>query len=462
MDMQRTPDVFYATDGRQNTPLANKNNPYFPPLRPNVEPPHAAFLRGHDRSASQDSKADSRHSRPSYLSRSSTLPILNRQGSASSNPQIQVHAPSPISAQGSGHALLNGDAPFPRRDDKTLTPPRVADAPRTPTPPLLTPGTFRDSAFSSATGWQSQEIPIAWTGRGPDPSQHERERARRESSAARDPRGAGDSTRHDGRHEPHFGAGKTDAGAGAQPPPAGDVGPPPAFPPTIREHPSQEGDDHAPWHTPRPPRPADTHDRRILNGSPPKMNGHAHTTHMPSGAAAPPPERESRPATTRRDTAMSGWVMVNVAPDERGGHGGAKKAGSHSPPPSRPAVRQRRSHSESRLHANKSPVGNAPAPATMSAAAKTIAIIDAVDAKEREQAKSSTPSGLKRIFHRTKPSDGDAGKGTPARRPDGGISKRRSLDGMERDGGAGVKDKLKMRATPAATTRPSDKRLTLD
>ena len=461
VDIQRSPDVFYATDGRQKSP--REHNPYFPP----TEAPRPGFLRGHDRSASEDSKADSKHSsRPSYLSRSSTLPIATRFSTTSLTPGIQVHAPSPIAASGSKGSNLsnrffsnNRDpsllAARPHDEKGTREPP--VEVPRTPTPPLLTPGTFRDSAFSSAT--RSQLIPVAWTGQEPEP---EPPRLRRDDPGP------------DGRRELHMGAGRTDVvephGSGQQPPPGSwprdekhDVGYK-VVPPTTRERPSQEMDDamskarmgQVKTTTPERTRP---HERKNEVGD---SRNHQQHHHKPSSLPADQPGRERertspppKPTATRRDTAMSGWVMVNVAPEDK------KKAGSPSPPSSttRPGVRQRRSHSDSRLLESKSrsPVGNAPAPATMSAAAKTIAIIDAVDAKE--QGKSPTPSGLRRIFHRSRGSDGDAQKsGHPRRRtPEGGVSKRRSLEVEE----LGVRDKVKMRGGPPSA-RPSDKRVIID
>ena len=462
IDIQRTPDVFYTADGR---PKANGHNPYFPPINTNMEPHHTTFPRGHDRSGSHNSKDESRQSlRPSYMSRSSTLPLATRQSTSSLTPGIQIHAPSPISASGSkgSNRLLpgHGDSSLlgPRpRDEKHKD--RKVETSRTPTPPLLTPGTFRDSAFSSATGFRSQEIPIAWVGRGPEPS-----RARRDDPGA------------DAHGALHSGAGRTDTmephSTGQQPQAntwprdeKHDVGYK-AFPistTATTTHPSQPTEGIARQGTVRTmsPEHMKPHERKSEAAAVGMLDPHTHHYQHPkssSSGASPPPKA---PGAARRDTAMSGWVMVNVAPSDP-----KAKPGSPSPPPSttRPGVRQRRSNSDSRIlegPKSRSPVGNAPAPATMSAAAKTIAIIDAVEAKE--QGRSPAPSKLQRIFHRAKGSDGDAAKSGSVRQrtPDGGAPKRQSLDVGTREDRLAVKERMKTRATPTHS-RPSNKRLSID
>ncbi|KIP12029.1 hypothetical protein PHLGIDRAFT_399117 [Phlebiopsis gigantea 11061_1 CR5-6] len=458
IDVQCPPDVFYTTDGR---PKANGHNPYFPAINPNAEP---ASLRGHDRSGSHSSKDESRQSLgPSYMLRSSTLPLATRQSVSSFTPGIQVHAPSPISASGS----KGSNRLFP--EDSSLLGPRahnekdkdrIVETARTPTPPLLTPGTFRDSAFSSATGFRSQEIPIAWVGRGPEPPR-----------ARRDDRG---TSAHDGLHSGAGRAGTMEHRSTGQQPQANtwprddkhDVGYR-AFPisaATTTAHPQEPMENVARQGTVRTMSPEHTkpHERRSEAAAVGVLD--PHTPHHYQSRSSPPPSGASPPprppGAARRDTAMSGWVMVNVAPAEER----KPKAGSPSPPPTRPGVRQRRSNSDSRLlegaPKSRSPVGNAPAAATMSAAAKTIAIIDAVEAKEQGN-KSPTPSKLQRMFHRTKGADGDAAKAASVRQrtPDGSTTKRRSLDAGTREDRVGVKDK--MRATPT-NSRPSDKRLSID
>ena len=455
IDMQRAPSVLYAVDGRQQ-----EHSSFFA-RRPSAEAPQAPFLKSDSRRASADSKADSRHSsRPSYISRSSTLPLpAARELSPSPiGPKIQVHAPSPIKAKSSGHALINGHSSYgSRRDEKDLSGERPTNTPApvnpTPTPPLLTPGTFevRDSAYSSATRW-TQEFP--WVGR--------------ELLSDRD------RTRRDDPDALHLSARKNDMELRSIQRARGERRDDVAqknVPQTIREQPGLQGNGHA--------HPADMdkthHHERTRQGEvrdrSPELRHAQQRRRSDSGAAAlgngqerpyrekspsngtPPPDRAvhaPKPQATRRDTAMSGWVMVNVEPQEK------KKASSHSPPPVRPGVRQHRSNSDSRLLRpdTRSPVGNAPATATMSAAAKTIAMIDAVDARERENEKSSA-GGLKRIFHRSKGSDGEKNSSGKRRAPEGGVAKNRSLDQEERDE---RKEKTKTRGHAPQVAKPTEKR----
>lgn len=131
-----------------------------------------------------------------------------------------------------------------------------------------------------------------------------------------------------------------------------------------------------------------------------------------------------KPVSQRRETTMSGWVMVNVETSTptsertgtpQSGHPHPKSS-SHTPPPTRPTrIQHQRSVSDSRILTTRggpSPVGPAPNTNTMSAAAKTIAMIDATEAS---QEKSS--SAFKRIFGRAKhtpePQESRGGSRTP-------------------------------------------------
>lgn len=451
-DMQRTPDLFYATDGRtKESSRDRRSNPYFPPLAPEARPPHAAFFQGHERRTSEiDNRIDPRQSPRPSVTRSSTLPVMTpRQNSASSTtfpsiPRLQIQAPSPVVRNISDRAF--------GKETSKGTP---TGASRTPTPPLLTPGTFRDSAFSSGTGWLSQDIPIAWTGKGPDLTILE--------PGIVEPRHV--------KQPLHTGANGSAleppsiANGGAQREERSDVGNYKTSPPP-RDQPSSRHDNRYSTHPSRRTRhslqnPMSSATLGMLSGTPPPQTDTGRGSNASPGRDTPTKNPAGAP---KRDTAMSGWVLVNV--DNSAGsqgrsstHSGGKKASSQSPPPSsRPAVRHRRSNSDSGLHRphTRSPVGNAPAPATMSAAAKTIAMIDAVDAREKEQEKSSTPSGLRRIFHRSKgvaDSEG-SGSGTPRKRaPEGGVMPGRGAEEETRP--------KKSRGTPPAT-KTTDKRMSVD
>jgi hypothetical protein len=182
-----------------------------------------------------------------------------------------------------------------------------------------------------------------------------------------------------------------------------------------------------------------------------------------------------KPKPGRRETAMSGWVMVNVegaassqsTPSQTPSRSG--KSSSQSPPVSRPNVRHRRSNSDSGLmrpQMSPSPVGNAPVPAAMSAAAKTIVMMDAVEAKREEEEKSSAPSGLRRIFHRMRESESDGGGGKTAtlRRkltPEGGSTKGKGSDREVSDEKPSFKEKAKGRGIPP-TTKSGTTRVSID
>ncbi|EKM60974.1 uncharacterized protein PHACADRAFT_168324 [Phanerochaete carnosa HHB-10118-sp] len=378
-----------------------------------------------------------------------------------------------MKATNSGHALINGEPPSSsRRDEKDpakkrpVDPAPVAPTP-TPTPPLLTPGTFevRDSAYSSATRW-TREYP--WVGR-----EHDQYFLSEHGHARRDD--------PDPKHLLHLSAGKNDMVPRSSGPIPQQQQPSSSHwergnkrddvarevvPPTIRENLGLEGNGHVhAQHTHSMDKISQPDRRRAgeARGKSPELgqgqdkghgegattgtaNGHGRHHHEKSPSErTPTPEKAvhaPKSQAARRETAMSGWVMVNVEPQDK------KKASSHSPSPTRPSVRQRRSNSDSRILRTdtRSPVGQAPAPATMSAAAKTIAMIDAVDARERGNEKSSV-GGLKRIFHRSKGLDGK--KSTP----EGGVTKNRSLDQEE---------KSKTRGPTPQAVKLNDKRIVLD
>lgn len=527
VSVQRTPDVFYVTDGRQ-TGSPQEHNPFQTSFKPATQPPHAALIKvttPTDRRASMDSRSPYSEHRPSMLRpavrRSSTIPTLDtRETSASSIPQLQVHAPSPISAKPS----LSSDRTVGRDDDESRAK-RAGKGPpqelqlngprgRTPTPPLLTPGTFRDSAFSWATGKsQSHDVPITWTGRGPEPPLH----GGRSLSFSRDTTAVADTsgdshvshrnTNTTVNRQPHTGAsgGRPDVDrvstgplppGGWVPPPREDRGDVPAaspykmFPPTIREQPSQEGTAMSTLSNGAAKQSARGWEMQrgaeVQQKMPERFNVHERPGEVVSGDVGSGISSRARSATTssmeqptvsgsstpkpkaaRRDTAMSGWVMVNVEGSGANSQDGSRKKSSSQSPPPRPTVRHRRSNSDSGLmrpQVSKSPVGNAPAPATMSAAAKTIAMIDAVEARKEEAEKSSAPSGFKRIFHRTRGSESEASsRQTTLRRKqaDGAIAKGRSLEMEERAGEQGSQENMKTRGASSAV-KPGTHRINLD
>lgn len=485
-DSPSTPDVYYSTNGRRNgTPVQAR---YSFQSKAAPEPPHAALVESpRTKRASLDSRmaaVEQRQSHRPSVTRSSTLPLISTNVSSTNTPQIQVHAPSPVVARREGDFLGNGDSPsrglHEDKDSPNNGKAQSPDAPRTPTPPLLTPGTFRDSVLSSMTGRLTQEIPIAWTGRDPEPAKRERPREQQHSYFEA----------HQPQLQPHTDAEnrpEMDRNALLREDSRTDVGYK-MFPPTIREQPSKEGDAlnmSSParrTHRTEPPRQMQERDRTRAQG-----RGDAQNEAAPAGssrgrssktsngtAVARSPEERSKPG--RRETAMSGWVMVNVesstpvSEKPNGDHAsGHQKSSSHSPPATRPEpARHRRSHSESRLlgpsTSRTPPAGNAPAASSMSAAAKSIAMIDAIEAREE---KASSPSGLRRIFQRTiaKVSNDSHGSSPP-----GTWSRKTPEQSAPRDRGVNEEDRMRVserdraakpRGVPVAA-RPSDKRLSID
>ncbi|KAI0348626.1 hypothetical protein BDW22DRAFT_1350871 [Trametopsis cervina] len=456
VSLSKTPDVFYVSDGRGKGTPPQEYNPFNAALKPNSQTPHAAFIKvttpTQDRRASMDSKSPYANegrtlTRPT-VRRSSTIPALDARQNSNTSTSGQLLSPPPINVKASGGSnhTLNGAA-RPKREGKE--PPAALslnDRRRTPTPPLLTPGTFRDSAFSWATG-KTQDVPITWSGRDPEPIQG----ADRQVNVVHDA-GAGEAHRKPTLHPGANGRPEMDRSPSVPMPPGGWV-PSPApreekgdvsqqsfkvLPSTIREQPGQEGDERnramskSAKHVfargrerEREPearateREAEDVTGGVVAPHVPRMSGMTAATGSTNGIAAP------KPKAGRRETAMSGWVMVNV---EGAASGSAQapsarqsKSSSQSPPGSRPAVRHRRSNSDSGLirpaQTSNSPVGNAPAQTTMSAAAKQIAMIDALEVKKEEQEKANSPSGFKRMFHRTKGSESDgSGKASALRR----------------------------------------------
>lgn len=513
----RSPDVFYVADGRQNV-LSQEYNPFQASLKPDSQPPHAAFIKvttPTDRRASMDNKSPYAEHRPSMLRpsvrRSSTLPGLEtRQPSGSSIPRLQAHAPSPISAKPSGSSdrTAGRDEETPRAARRAAKAPpqelRLNDRNRTPTPPLLTPGTFRDSAFSWATG-KTQDA-STWLGRDPEllGDRSLNVSRERDAAAAADTSGSSHGSHRNGngsgtnikQSQPHAGA-HSHSSSGAVPgsrpdvdrvstgpvPPGGWVSTPredrndvsqyKMFPPTIREQPSQEGSEHTPAMSTSPKQMGKPSSRgkerertipeeriNVHERHPDGAAGEAGSSKMSTGILAP------KPQTARRDTAMSGWVMVNVEGSGAASHDRAsRKSSSQSPPGSSiPAVRRRRSNSDSGLlrpQANKSSSPNPPPAAAMSAAVKSIAMIDAVEAKKEEAEKSNAPSGLRRMWHRARGSEPDATTKAATLKRRTPVEK--SPEPEQEDERANLKEKLnsKMRGTPPVT-KPGRERISLD
>ncbi|KAI0639319.1 hypothetical protein C8Q77DRAFT_1152303 [Trametes polyzona] len=366
----------------------------------------------------------------------------------------------------------------------------IGDIPRIPTPPLLGAGAFRDSAFSSSTGWRTTEVPITWTGKDPEPMNEKRRtfmsgisdfgdnpqpgtspprvlhgpRERKQSTgprteqqpASRPPSQSLPATvltpPTPATQEPeHLSSGPAIPGAWAPTPQEeekqDDVVPVAAgttpiapsvsaapttttmFPPTIKEQPSQEGDDAAVIerkgqvrvHSPEQHRAEgegarrseaawigntmDRHERTPPNGTMPKP--HPQTTHhFQSSAAQPHPTATNGllPTASRKQRASSiseGWVLVNIDRAKGGVWGPGQGQG-----PPRPAPHTR-SSSDSRIPTH--PIAQTTAGAgksTMSPAAKAIVMVDAIGVKEAEREKAAQGSRFKRLLGRGRDKSG--------------------------------------------------------
>ncbi|KAI0335359.1 hypothetical protein GY45DRAFT_1333776 [Cubamyces sp. BRFM 1775] len=517
-----TPDVFYTTSPHHppGTIYQQEFNPWNRSMAPGpTTPPIAAHfptvpiapqqsrqsrhhsLTQHDdplfRGSLGDSPYDAARPRTGSLGSIPAGPPLVRVRRASTPlaPTPPLSAFQPSQAPLSRSATLDvaqADAGLPRLEthDSITKSDRARDAsdvPRIPTPPLLGPGAFRDSAFSASTGWRSTEIPIAWTGKDPELLDEKRKTVASGVPDTADPQPpisqSPPRVLHGPRERRQSGGPRTDvqspsrppsqsppatgpvastapAIAAAQEPQTASAGPvlPGAwastpqeekrqddvvpigtpslsttttatttmFPPTIKEQPSQEGDEarverkgQVRVHSPEEHRAEgegarrseaawvgntmDRNEKTPPNGTMPTK---PHTqavqplaklpTATPNGIA----HSSSRPQ--RASSISEGWVLVNI-------DGRSKGASARSPVqgPTRPAPHTR-SSSDSRLpaaHTLAQTTAGA-GKATMSPAAKAIVVVDAVGVKEAERQKAAQGSRFKRLLGRGKERSG--------------------------------------------------------
>ncbi|KAL1952043.1 hypothetical protein VTO73DRAFT_1192 [Trametes versicolor] len=389
----------------------------------------------------------------------------------------------------------------------------LSDMPRIPTPPLLGAGAFRDSAFSSSTGWRTTDVPITWTGKDPEPGDEKRRtgmsgvldadlaqpssspprvlhgpRERRQSggprgelSASRPPSlspppiaAAAPTTTHEPQEPRLERLSSSPALPGAWAPtpqeekrqddvvPVGTLSAPglaatatnattmtsTMLPPTIKEQPSQEGDDptvvarerkgEVKAHSPEQHRAegegarkseaawiGNTNDRTPPNGTMPKGFMQATYSHprLPPTAAA----NGNAPTATgkpRSSSISEGWVLVNI--DGRAKSGGSRSPGQSGPP--RPTIHTR-SSSDSRVPTPAHPLAHSTAGAgksTMSPAAKAIVMVDALGVKEAEREKAAQGSRFKKLLGRGRDKSGSP---TPERSPAPGTPQQKGRQG---------------------------------
>lgn len=482
-------NYLYGTNPWQNMPLTH------PATSPNYLAGRAST--GFATSPTPENVPASHSSGPSYDLPSSqpqpspssqqVLEQGNDDDAASPAPPSQVEGQSPLTRPdsqdyfGNAQLLEQGQSMF--KDVPIIT----LDIPRTPTPPLLTAGVFRDSAFSSTT---------AYTGRDFEPQRGTLAEIKEEE----------DEGNREREHLQEYFQRKPREHAPIGPMFPGAWGPTPKderryddvvpnmLPPTIQERPSQELDElaHASRNdraharpTPSPIYAAHVPSRMGEVGSEAdssRSRGNEAGSMTASSNNAPSSTRSGtlgtlasskRPGPTRRDTDDSGWVVVNINAGPRGDQdnkGKTRHAQSASPDPARrtrlptspPSTNSRpsahtRSSSDSRVPRSQGTTKDAGAMSSMHPAAKAIVIIDAVGAKEKEHEKSQSGSGFKRLFQRGR-DKGQSAQATqaPARpsdpsrrlnRPQGGgvTTKRPAQEGADRT--------TERRKSPPATTR---------
>ncbi|KAI0053298.1 hypothetical protein FA95DRAFT_1568639 [Auriscalpium vulgare] len=442
---QPSPAVFYATAP------PTQNNPYFPPTNASapidsVSVPEASASSPAPQSSSSEERATHRPLSPSSRTKASP-PHTNR-----------TNAPPP--------AMGN------------ISPSQKSDIPTkpsgTPTPPLLGPSVFRDSAFSS----QTSEIPITWTG----PSQE------KESGA------------------PPV---KTPVLPGGWVSPVEERDEPK---PTLHL-----ADGRArPYDTPpdlRAPHDQITPERQEIRTAEPELvHPQPHVARRSEAAVLeqmprPAKDRTKRPTPDRKQshdsakgkgdkarmttTAGEGWVLVNVGSPAAPSGASPKvimapapvspaqspraKDGSNSSPSRRPP-HSRNPPSSNSLRSPKSPTpatAAKPAPngSSMSPAAKAIVIIDAMETKRTAAEKDASDppsSGLRRLFSLNSGSPKQPPPPGPAPLKDrkaktiataGGVQKTKTIEQEERDAKKGAS---RWRRKGPSTVSKSSQRISVD
>ncbi|GBE78387.1 hypothetical protein SCP_0112720 [Sparassis crispa] len=334
-----------------------------------------------------------------------------------------------------GYAQMQ-DRDASRHDTYVLSRDPAPDAPRSPTPPLLSPGLFRDSAYASTMVRSSYEIPISWAGRdseGASLKKHALADIREQDELEGRARVSSDRERARERRP----SGPRLPSAWASTPSSApkderrydDVARN-MLPPTIKEHPSQEQDDFARRHDRTTGLAAEM---RMVSPKHDESEGARSRSNTVPGSTQAVPNGAARPQPTRRDT-DSGWVLVNIQGQTGKGRDNASSptrdrttAPNGAPLIANDRVPHLRSSSDSRVPRSQGAVAQKGVGVAMSnmAAAKAIVIMDAVSAKEREAEKAAQGSGLRRIFAKGREKRSDSLDGLPrGRTPESGVSKR--------------------------------------
>jgi hypothetical protein len=343
-------------------------------------------------------------------------------------------------------------SPVPPRSRPS--PVKATPQPGTPIPPLLGPGAFRDSSLSSNTG-RTVDLPNAWSGVA-------RENGHTGSSVrGRDPK-------------------ENTLSGGWIPAPAGNKEPNYADEPNAHLHKSM-----SPYKlTPEEQEvkvsvPELVHPRHRLPRS-----GEATIVaeapradiHRAMDADRLPPLMKSTPDKNRPKTPAEGWVLVSV------GQPGMTNATQASNPSSQrrlqrkksypPTASQKPSLAQSPYSTSSrgtgSPVGSGhkkassnPIPSSMSAAAKAIVIIDAMEAKRKATAGDSSQSAFRKFFSLSRPDSPSKSPGKERRPLSPGGSKSKLVEQEDNSKKReGARERGRLSRMPEATK--SDRRMSVD
>ena len=365
------------------------------------------------------------------------------------------------SRHGDQTSSLRTEIPSPTREAAAPTissrsrRPAVKATPQ-PVTPLLSPGAFRDSALSSTTG-QTADMASTWpgTGRGHTRSgRRSRSRDQEENvlpGARIPPSAETNETKAPGDYHDGLNA----------------VLRPTHFRPEEQEVKVSVPELVHPRH--RLPRSGEA----TYVAEPPRAD-----THRTKGADQLPPPM--KPTLDKRDgdslkTPAEGWVLVNYGQPNMGG------SSQSSTPTSRPSVRRKQSFPPTRLQKpplvrspnstdtrgaqTGSPVGGGqkkassnPNPSSMSAAAKAIVIIDAMQAKRKGTSGDAPQSGFRKFFSLSRP---DSPK-SPSKETKVALSSGRGKGKMVESEDNGKKREETRERWHVKRMSKSDRRMTVD
>jgi hypothetical protein len=365
-----------------------------------------------------------------------------------------IQSPERTTRRTETHTNKRETVPSPVVPRPRTSPAKVNPQPGTPIPPLLGPGAFRDSSLSSNTG-QTVDIPVAWTG-VPRDNGHSSSSARARdpkenvlpggwlSSANKESKGSGEYA-----DELHAHPRKSTS--------------PYRLMPEGQEVKASVPELVHPRH--RQPKSGEA----TIVAEAPRAD-----VHKAVGADHPPPSSKSTPDKKDHDQPKApteGWVLVSV------GQPGLTNAPLASKPSSQTGLQRKKSYppmtSQSPYSTSSRGAGSSvgsghkkassnPNPSSMSAAAKAIVVIDAVEAKRRATAADSSQSAFRKFFSLARPRSPSKSPGKERRLPLSPGGSRSKLVEQEdnsrnREGG---RERWRVKGMPEVTK--SDRRVSVD